>query len=463
MPSKYAKATAKSINGAELYNAVVSDTPALQNAGMPFAATASNPVGVNDSREIGNLLYTNLDLSNQFISSLLNQVALVLVQSKVWTEPWASLEKGKINIGEIVEEVFIKMSKPHDYNQQLAEQEVFKRDIPDVMTAFHALNYQKFYKKTISNEELRMGFNSWDALTRFISDIISSMFTSANYDSYQVKIYMIARAILSGAVNVVTLPGAITNKSSAEDAVVEARAASLNMTIMSPDYNYYQVPNFSNLEDQVIILNNKAAGRIDVSVLAVDFNMDKAEFLTMHRLAIKSFGSLDTDRLAELFANDKSYTPLTSAELTALDSIPFAIFDRSWFQIYDYFNGVTKVYNPDGLYWNYDYHVWKIFGASPFANAVVFSPTTPSVTSVTLSPATATLSAGQQVALNATVVTTGFAPQTLTWSTDTEGVTVNGNGVVQVPSTIASSTVIKVTATSTFDSSKSATATLTVA
>lgn len=462
MPKTYARAALPK-SGADIYNAIVTDTPSLQSNGLPFAATQSYPNGEADSRTIGGILYNNIDLSNQFISSLLNGVAVKIVQSKYWEDPWAGLEKGKINYGEIVEEIFIKMAKPRTFNQKQAEEEVFKRDIPDVMTAFHKLNYQKWYKQTISNEELRMAFNSWDSLTRFIADIIQTMFTAANYDSYQTKLYMIAHAILAGAVGVTSLAGPITNKESAEDAVALARTVSMNMTVMSPNYNYFGVPNFTPFAEQVIILNNTAAGRIDVSVLAADFNMDKAEFLTMHRLSVVSFGDLDTERLGLLFANDPSYQEISADDLKLLDNIPFAIFDRSWFQIYDYFNGVTNIYNPDGLYWNYDYHVWKIFGISPFANAQIFTSEELGVTSVTVSPSAATVSPGQRVQLTANVVTTGFVSQQVDWSSDTENVTVNNNGVVTVGAQVASGTSITITATSKYDPTKTGTATITVA
>lgn len=461
MPRVYAKATLPK-NGADIYNAIVADTPSLQSAGLPFAATSNYPDGVASSREIGNLLYNNVNLSNQFIPALLNGVALKVLQSKYWEDPWIGLEKGKLDYGEFVEEVFIRLAKPRTFDQKRAEEEVFKRDIPNVMTAFHSLNYQKWYKQSISNEDLRMAFASWGELVRFISAIIQNMFKSAKYDIFQTKLYMIGRAILNGAVGVTQIPS-LTNKQSAEDAVAAARTLSLNLLELSPNYNFYGVENDTPLEDQVIIINNKAAGKIDVSVLAADFNMDKAEFLTMHRLAVSSFGNLNTARLGELYAGDPSYEEISAEELKLLDSIPFAIFDRSWFQIYDYFNGITNIYNPDGVYWNYDYHVWKIFGVSPFANAQIFNSVEPTVTAVSVSPSALTISPGQRGKVVANVETTGFAPQTVSWSSDTEGVTVGQNGDIVVSGNVASGTTATITATSTFDTTKTGTSTVTVA
>lgn len=461
MASVYPKASLP-VDGRDLYNAILTDTPALQNAGMPFAATASTEGVDQPSTYFGQLFYNSIDLSNTFIKSLLNQVALTVLQSKYWSDPWVGLEKGKFDYGDVAQEVFINLSKPHDYDPKKAEEEVFKRDLPDVLTAFHTINYQKFYKKSISNEDLRKAFRSWQALVDFVSAIIQSMFTSMNYDVNQVKRYLVARGVLTGFIHMEKLEGPITDKVSAENATAMARAASMDMLEMSTNFNYYKVPNFTNFENQVIIINNKAGAKIDVSVLAADFNMDKAEFLTMHRLYVSSFANLDTKRLGELFKNDPSYVEIGQDDLNTLDSVPFIIFDRSWFQIYDYLQVITNIYNNDGLYWNYDLHVWKMFGVSPFSNAVGFTTEEQSVISVTVNPSAATVTAGQQVKLTPNVTTTGFVSQLVDWSSDTEGVTVNSNGVVSVSGTVASGTEVTITATSRYEPTKSATATITV-
>ena len=48
----------------------------------------------------------------------------------------------------------------------------------------------------------------------------------------------------------------------------------------------------------------------------------------------------------------------------------------------------------------------------------VFTTATPAVSSVTVSPSTATVTAGQGVKLTATVATTGFANKAVYWAVD---------------------------------------------
>ena len=203
---------------------------------------------------------------------------------------------------------------------------------------------------------------------------------------------------------------------------------------------------------------------VDVGVLASAFNMDKAKFMGK-RILVESFGDIDNARLAELFADDPTYVAITDAELSALDDIPCIVVDEDYFQIYDNLNEFTGDYNGEGLYWNYWYHVWKTFGVSPFANAIMFLGATPTITSVTVAPATAVCEPGQNVSFSATVVTTNFAPQSVNWSVDSTaaglGVTIDAGGTVYVPDDV-DDIAITVTATSTFDDNADDTATLTV-
>ena len=187
--------------------------------------------------------------------------------------------------------------------------------------------------------------------------------------------------------------------------------------------------------------------------------MDKVKFAG-HRVLIDGFGNIDNARLAELFAGDENYVALTPEQLGELATIPAVLVDRNFFMMFDNFMNFTEQYNSQGLYWNYFYHTWKTFSVSPFSNAMLFVPGTPTVTSVTVSPDSATASVGDVIQLSATVATTNFAPKTVTWTSNKPNVTVNEEGKVTIGSGASGSVVI--TATSKYDGSKSDTCTITI-
>ena len=202
---------------------------------------------------------------------------------------------------------------------------------------------------------------------------------------------------------------------------------------------------------------------MDVEVLAAAFNMEKAEFMG-NRVLVDSFGSLDTARLDILFKDDPNYVPISTTELQALDAIPVVMVDRDWFMIFDNFYNFTENYNGQGLYWNYFYHTWKTFSVSPFANNTIYVGGAPTVTSVTVTPATATVVKGQSIKMSANVVTTNFAPKSVVW-TVTGGAdaatTIDIYGNLHVSENETAST-LTVTATSTFDNTKTGTANIKV-
>lgn len=413
---------------------------------------------VESVRTIGAIIMDYPALQNEFLNALVNRIGRVMLTSKMYSNPIAFFKKGVLEYGESIEEIFVNIAKVQEFNPEIAEQEVFKRVVPDVRAAFHIMNYQKFYKATVTQEQLKQAFLSWDGVTDLIARIVDSMYTGANYDEFLVMKYLLARHILDGRVYPVTVP--TVNAENAKAIVTTVKGVSNKLTFMNSEYNPAAVRTFTEKTDQYMIVNSVFDATMDVNVLASAFNMDKAEFLG-HRVLIDGFGDLDVARLGEIFAGDPTYNEPSQDELTALNAIPAVIVDKDWFMVFDMLTQFTEQYNGQGLYWNYFYHVWKTFSVSPFANSVLFVPGTPSVTSVTVSPTTASVPKGGSVSLSCVVVTEYFAPQTVVWTSNAADVKVSAAGVVTVDADATSATAT-ITATSAFDDKKKAMCTVTV-
>lgn len=413
---------------------------------------------VESVRTIGAIIMDYPALQNEFLNALVNRIGRVMLTSKMYSNPIAFFKKGVLEYGESIEEIFVNIAKVQEFNPEIAEQEVFKRVVPDVRAAFHIMNYQKFYKATVTQEQLKQAFLSWDGVTDLIARIVDSMYTGANYDEFLVMKYLLARHILDGRVYPVTVP--TVNAENAKAIVTTVKGVSNKLTFMNSEYNPAAVRTFTEKTDQYMIVNSVFDATMDVNVLASAFNMDKAEFLG-HRVLIDGFGDLDIARLGKIFAGDPTYHEPSQVELTALNAIPAVIVDKDWFMVFDMLTQFTEQYNGQGLYWNYFYHVWKTFSVSPFANSVLFVPGTPSVTSVAVSPTTASVPKGGSVSLSCVVETEYFAPQTVVWTSSAEDVKVSAAGVVTVDAD-AKSTTATITATSAFDNKKKATCAVTV-
>lgn len=426
-----------------------------------------NPIRIYDDTRslhaIGDFIMNYQPYQNAFVNAMVNRIAMTLVTSRLWSNPWAIFKQGYMEFGETIEEVFVNIAKPQSYDPELAEKNIFKREIPDIRAAFHTMNFQKFYKVTVQNDQLRQAFLSWSGITDLIARIVDSLYTGMNYDEYIVMKYMIAREILSGQLDFTRVPEE-SEANYLKDTAAAMRAASSKLTFLSSKYNRAGVYNATERNRQYVIIDADFEATMDVDVMAVAFHMERTDFLG-RLIVVDSWDEHDLARLAILFENDENYTPFTAQEITNLGAIRGVILDRDWWMVFDNFQNMTENYNGEGLYWNYWLHVWKTFSASPFANATVFTSQTGSVSGVTVAPTTATLSPGASMQFTATVTGTGIFEKGVQWSisgqTSADTNIDEFSGVLDIAPGEEAET-ITVTAISMADPTKTRTATVTV-
>ena len=415
-------------NSIDILNVIRANASSVYQERIPEATR-------DNIRDIGNAMMTYQSTQNEFLSALVNRIGRVIITSKMYSNPLKEFKKGMLEYGETVEEIFVNIAKAHQYDPATAENEVFKREIPDVQAVFHRLNYQNFYKATISNDQLRQAFLSINGITDLIAKIVDSMYTGAEFDEFTIMKNLIYDAGVNGELYPVTIP--TVSAENAKTIVSKIKGISNNLEFMSDKYNAMSVKTFSKKNEQILLLNAEFDAVIDVEVLASAFNMDKAQFMGQ-RVLVDDFGGLE--------------------------NVVAVLVDKDWFMVFDNFMNFTEQYNGEGLYWNYWFHVWKTFSVSPFANAICFVTGTPSVTSVTVSPSTLTVAKGQSGQLSAVVEVENYAPKTVTWTLSGDSPvtsTIDSNGKITIAADEAN-TSITVTATSTFDTAKTGTATVTV-
>lgn len=407
---------------------------------------------------IGKVVMESSQRQNDYLNALVNRIGMTIITSKSYKNPWAMFKRGMLEFGESIEEIFVSMAKPYQFNPEDAEDTLFKRYIPDVQSAFHRLNYAKQYPVTVTEEQLIQAFLSMSGITDLISKITESLYTAMEYDEFIVMKYMLARLALQGKIKPIAILA--VSKANLEDIVTTIKATASAFEYMSADYNMAGVYTNSKKEEQYIILNSTFESQIDVSLLASAFNMDKAEFIGQ-RVGVDSFGKVDSARLAEIFKDDSSYVPFTEGELTQLSALPAMLVDKDFFMIYDNLLKMTDVQNSKGLYWNYFLNAWKTFSVSPFANAVLFTTLTPAVASVAISPETITLPTGSRFGFTTTVTASGFADEEVIYSVNSTKSTITPDGILTVASNEDAET-LTVTVKSKFDNTKTDTAVVTV-
>lgn len=461
-------------NSAELLSYVINQTPELREE-IPLPKQGESING------IGKLIMKNIVYKNAFLNTI-NLIGLTVITRNHWENPWKRFtDKGELSWGQQIREVITDIANVYDYNEYVNRPHDFiKTEVPNVLSYLHEINYQKFYKTTTSDEQMAMAFERGD-LFSLIDEIVNSLYEGYEYDTYLVNKYMLARRILDGTVTAVQIENFanLTDR----DVVAFIKGYSNDMTFRSPKFNPAGIRKATAFEDQFAIVSTKFDAKFSTNVLATSYFRSDAEMKAQMELC-DGFGNFDEPRLAEIFAKRDAngdvianeyvdgYVPLTADEKSALQEIPCVIVGIDFFQ--DRYYGMdnnaptrkTEFFNPQTMRTNHWLHSWGSVSSSPFENAICFTVTAQAVSSVTVSPSTATVSKGQSLQLSATVVTTGFANKAVYWSVDADsyadGVRISDMGELIIPSdaTVES---VTVTATSIYDNTKTGTATITVA
>lgn len=345
------------INLVTLMNSILANGSA-EYANFVPAATRTNIATV------ANPILTYQTVQNEFLSALINKIAMTIVRRKLLSNPLAPLKKGDIPLGDGVEEVHVNRASATTFDPTGAG--LLTRTIPDVATMYHRLNRRDEYDVTISKEQLKAAFTSWENLQKLLDGIIASMYDGDSDDEYILMKNLMADAVTEGHIVTAGVPyikdisGA--NVSGAGNGFVEAlKNASSLMSFAGSNFNKYHIINpdatrrrlKTEVQDQILIVRADVANAIDVNVLANAFNLSKADFLA-NRVIVDNFG--------------------------AADGVAAFLCDKDFFQVYDNLRDTQEFFNPKGLYWNYFYHVWQTVSYSLLVNAIAFAFTAVTLT-----------------------------------------------------------------------------------
>lgn len=475
MPTKINEGKSEQPKSAAVMRAVLEENPtmaqSLADEGVIGYSNGAVTFSENTAtiRAIGDSVMKYQTTRDMWLNTLVNRIVYTIVTSRMWEFKYARFEKGMLELGETVEELFVNLIEPYKFSNDYAEKKVHSRFRNDVRAAFHARNITVQYPLSVSQMQMRTAFLSWQNLDDFISKQIEALWTSLNTDKFNLFKYTLGRAMLDGFIGGVKIPDVSNGDAeSLNDAIAAMRELSLNLEYNTPNYNAAGVYNHTEITRQTFIMTSRFDAQSAVKVLARAYNMDEATLLAKS-IGIDSFANVDWARL-KLMATDPDtkvvedwYKPYTAEEVRLLEKIPAVVCDDDIWQIWTNLLEMSDQPNRMGLWWNYWLTYFATFSMSPFANAAALCSETGSVTSVTVSPAEATLSKGASLQLEAAVATTGVVTHAVDWEmTGNESASyVDGNGRVFIAKD-ETATSITVKATSVADAKKSGSATITV-
>lgn len=308
----------------------------------------------NNIEEVGEAItdLNNAVVYNEFINTLANMLYAPMLIKKSWSNPLGKFKKGKKTFGDTVEEVYNNFIKAQTYDQTGSG--LLTRNLPDTKTVFHRMNRQDTYQLTDSPEALAKAFKSYEGVAEYIQNLFTTINNSAELDEYILMRQLIAQAYEANAMVVVPIADPLASKDNADAFIKTVKTVSGAMKFPSSDWNAYltaqssdnkPIVTFSNLDEQVFLVDNATNVSVAVDSLAYAFNKSILEWNETQKEVLDAF---------------------------PIDGMVAALVDRNFFQVYDDLFTFREFENGLGLYRNHYLHVWQTLGFSPLTNAVAF-------------------------------------------------------------------------------------------
>ena len=358
---------------ADYLNAIRSSASTYYQENVPIATYDAASV-----RDVGRIVLNSTTLTNEFYSALVNQFAFIFGSSKMFYNKWVDFKKGLIGLGELVEEFFVQIALPNNYNPDIAATEIFKRVIADVQTAIYRINVKTFYKTTINRPLLEMAFTTEGGMADLIGKVFTSMAAACEVDQMNAIKYLLARKILDGKIKtepIAEVSGADT-EANAKAAARQMKADFENFFFPRTDYNEAGVMNWVNDKDDVsFMLTTSFGAAYDIEVLAAAFNLDYANFMGRVK-RIDSLTNIDFTRLNAFFDLPEPIAEFEEDEIAILNQVAAITFDNGLIQWYDRLYEWHEEPNGQSMEWQNWLHYWALIASSPFANAVAYVQST---------------------------------------------------------------------------------------
>lgn len=315
-------------------------------------------IGTATEQNIGNIGTTILNYSvvkNEFLNVLVNKICGQIFMNKVYTNPLSFFEKEPVPYGSTLESVFTDLIQSKNFNENFGTNDVSSLigvEKPPTKTEYYSKNFEKKYKISVSDLQLRTAFLNPNGLQNLINQVLTVPTNSRNFDDFQLMKGLLANA----STKEVTL--ATTYKTANDDVKAkmltkQTRAIVDRFGMMSKIFNIQGIYTFTNSQNIVIITTPEVSANLDVELLATAFNMEKAE---MGRRIVK------IDSFQKYNATTKAYEADANVELMVIDE-DYIQFRRT-LQVSESFR------NPDKLTTNVFTHNQGIGAICGFVNAV---------------------------------------------------------------------------------------------
>lgn len=356
----------------------------------------------DDISLLKNPLFTNELIYNTFYTGFTNMIYMTVFKSnKVFRNPLEILKRGNNELGADIREIAEDLLEEHQYNlsnELLAD--VLKLESPKVFQCIHRLNRKSYFKISISESELELAMNSWEAFDNLFIRKAELLYNSNYVVEFKWAKELLRNSVQNGNIELVNVPLNVVSEANAleyvdaiRDTVADFRYASTEHTMLSKmSQGEATIKVWTDPEDTVLVLPSKTVNRVDTRALAVAFNRDDRSFKVDTLLEVDELGfveinsyektedtEVDDDKTYYVFDNE-TYTYIIVSNpvdddienyfeaTTKYYKLQGMIFDRFFTQIYDKKIGFWSMPIASAMLEQRYLHVWQTYSVSPFCN-----------------------------------------------------------------------------------------------
>lgn len=279
----------------EIVNDVVQETTQLK-------AVVGEVQTQSDLENLYKRITTHPSNKNEFYEALTNKIVKSVLIQKEFKNPLAELQGEPLLFGEGIEQIFVEFlkSKAYDetkhFNGSTSSVEDLVAGLPPTLkTDYLVKNFDREYKTTVSDIELRKAFYNEDGMTNLVGKIVGNLTSSANRDMYKdIKSIIVkkeedmtwseegtkfGKGLIKQSEDSSTVKENVFIKVSDDikEVATKVREMSNSFIFPSDKYNLAEVETFTDKEDLVFITTPKYSAQLDTNVLATAFNVSSTE------------------------------------------------------------------------------------------------------------------------------------------------------------------------------------------
>lgn len=371
-------------NNVEVTQALINDVGGELKAELQPILDDETMTLSQKSRAVSTKLFSYSLLKNSFISALINKVFMTRFWSKAWENPLKMFVDSNITYGYTIEDLYVEASDAVDYTAHFEGgssecDDIFKLVDNKVYANYLSINFEKKFKTSIKDFDLRRAFTSEYGL----GDMIGQLMTKNIRGLYRLE-YNLLKDMLTKYLkglsqkdvgmgtsttstqfiqdSQVTKVVGTTTKDLIENLLLNIRIYGEQFEFESDKYNSAKVMQFSPMSDTVIVTTPQVYGHID-NYLAKTYNEDRVKILNKIIL-IDSLPDVNVIK-----SGDEGGTSYTSDKPIAL------LMDSKLLQLKPSLLEMREIENPNALAKNYFLHFHGLVGIVPFLNCKVFTAT----------------------------------------------------------------------------------------